>query len=63
MRALVVEDDAAIADFVVRGLKEAGFATDQAADGEAGLTFALDQAYDVAIVDLMLPRRDGLSLI
>jgi two-component system OmpR family response regulator len=63
MRALVVEDDAAIADFVVRGLKEAGFATDQAADGEAGLTIALDQAYDVAIVDLMLPRRDGLSLI
>jgi len=63
MRALVVEDDASIADFVVRGLKEAGFAVDHAAEGEAGLTVALEQPYDVAIVDVMLPRRDGLSLI
>jgi two-component system OmpR family response regulator len=63
MRALLVEDDVSIADFVVRGLKEAGFAVDHAADGEAGLDTALDQPYDVAIVDLMLPRRDGLSLI
>jgi two-component system OmpR family response regulator len=63
MRALVVEDDASIADFVVRGLKEAGFAVDHAAEGEAGLAVALDQPYDVAIVDVMLPRRDGLSLI
>jgi DNA-binding response OmpR family regulator len=63
MRALVVEDDASIADFVVRGLKEAAFAVDHAADGEAGLVLATAHAYDVAIVDLMLPRRDGLSLI
>lgn len=63
MRALLVEDDASIADFVIRGLKEAGFAVDHAADGEAGLKAAVDQPYDVAIVDLMLPRRDGLSLI
>src|SRR3979490_3171129 len=63
MRALLVEDDASIADFVVRGLKEASFAVDHAADGEAGLRAAIDQPYDVAIVDLMLPRRDGLSLI
>jgi two-component system OmpR family response regulator len=63
MRALVVEDDASIADFIVRGLKEAGFATDHAADGETGLAAALNQPYDVAIVDLMLPQRDGLSLI
>ena len=63
MRALLVEDDVSIADFVVRGLKEAGFAVDHAADGEAGLSAAIDQPYDVAIVDLMLPRRDGLSLI
>jgi two-component system OmpR family response regulator len=63
MRALLVEDDASIADFVVRGLKEAGFAADHAADGEAGLHAAIDQPYDVAIVDLMLPKRDGLSLI
>ena len=63
MRALLVEDDASIADFVARGLKEAGFAVDHAAEGEAGLTAALEQPYDVAIVDVMLPRRDGLSLI
>ncbi|MBI3491421.1 MAG: response regulator transcription factor [Acidobacteria bacterium] len=63
MRALLVEDDATIADFVARGLREAGFAVDRAADGEAGLTAAVQQVYDVAIVDLMLPKRDGLSLI
>src|SRR5919201_4617459 len=63
MRALLVEDDATIAEFVGRGLREAGFVVDHATDGEAGLTAALAQPYDVAIVDLMLPRRGGLSLI
>jgi two-component system, OmpR family, response regulator len=63
MRALLVEDDATIADFVVRGLREAGFAVDHAADGDAGLTAWTRQPCDVAIVDLMLPKRDGLSLI
>ena len=63
MRALLVEDDATIGDFVVRGLREAGFAVDHVSDGEAGLATASQQAYDVAIVDLMLPKRDGLSLI
>jgi two-component system OmpR family response regulator len=63
MRALLVEDDATIADFVARGLREAGFAVDHAADGDAGLTAAAHQTYDVAIVDVMLPKRDGLSLI
>jgi two-component system OmpR family response regulator len=63
MRALLVEDDPTIADFVARGLREAGFAVDHAPDGDAGLTAALEQSYDVAIVDVMLPRRDGLSLI
>jgi len=63
MRVLVVEDDNAIADFVVRGLREAGFAVDHAADGDAGLEAAKGQAYDVAIIDVMLPKRDGLSLI
>src|SRR5437667_343248 len=55
MRALLVEDDPAIAEFVARGLREAGFAVDHAADGDAGLTAARDRSYDVAIVDLMLP--------
>lgn len=63
MRALLVEDDSTIAEFVARGLREAGFAVDHAADGEAGLAAAAAERYDVAIVDLMLPRRDGLSLI
>ncbi|MGE5246190.1 MAG: response regulator [Betaproteobacteria bacterium] len=63
MRALVVEDDRTISEFVARGLREAGFAVDEAADGEAGLRAALGQPYDVAIIDLMLPRRDGLALI
>jgi DNA-binding response OmpR family regulator len=63
MRALVVEDDATIAEFVSRGLREAGFAVDHESDGEGGLHAALHTPYDVAIVDVMLPRRDGLSLI
>jgi two-component system OmpR family response regulator len=63
VRALLVEDDGTIADFVVRGLREAGFVVDHVTDGEAGLATARQQPYDVAIVDLMLPRRDGLSLI
>jgi two-component system, OmpR family, response regulator len=63
MRALLVEDDMTIADFVMRGLREAGFAVDHAGDGAAGLELAAGTAYDVAIVDLMLPKLDGLSLI
>jgi two-component system OmpR family response regulator len=63
MRALIVEDDNTIAEFVARGLRESGFAVDRATDGEAGLDMALETPYDVAIIDLMLPRRDGLSLI
>ena len=63
MRALIIEDDGTIAEFVARGLRESGFAVDQAADGEEGLEAALQQPYDVAIVDLMLPKRDGLAVI
>ncbi len=63
MRALIVEDDATIAGFVARGLREAGFAVDVVADGEAALERTRPQAYDVAVVDLMLPKRDGLSVI
>lgn len=63
MRALIVEDDDTIADFVARGLREAGFAVDRTADGDAGVAAASAQPYDVAIVDVMLPRRDGLTVI
>ena len=63
MHVLLIEDDDTIADFVARGLREAGFAVDRVSDGAEGLAAALDQAYDVAVVDVMLPRRDGLSVI
>jgi two-component system OmpR family response regulator len=63
MRILVVEDDAKIASFVVRGLKQAGYAVDHAADGETGLALAESTEYDAAVVDIMLPKLDGLSLV
>jgi len=63
MHALIIEDDTAIAEFIARGLREAGFAVDVAADGKEGLEAALTGEPDVAIVDLMLPGRDGLSVI
>jgi two-component system OmpR family response regulator len=63
MRALLVEDDATIAEFITRGLKEAAFTVDHAIDGEEGLRLAAAGGYDVAIIDLMLPAVDGLSLI
>jgi two-component system OmpR family response regulator len=63
MRVLVIEDDPTIAAFVAKGLKENGFAVDVAPDGDQGLQAAVAGAYDAAIVDVMLPRRDGLSLI
>ena len=63
MHALIIEDDKAIADFIARGLREAGFAVDVATNGDEGLEAALTGQPDVAIVDLMLPGRDGLSVI
>lgn len=63
MRLLLVEDDIKIAQFVVNGLREAGFAVDHATNGEDGLHLALNEPYDLAVVDLMLPKLDGLTLI
>ncbi|HIJ55156.1 MAG TPA: response regulator transcription factor [Deltaproteobacteria bacterium] len=63
MRILVVEDDKKIASFVKKGLEAAGFAVDHAPDGEEGLHLALAESYDAAIIDLMLPKLDGLTLI
>ena len=63
MRLLLIEDDAKIASFVMKGLSAAGFAVDHATDGEEGLDLGLSEPYDVIIVDLMLPKRDGLSVI
>jgi len=63
MRLLVVEDDATIGSFLEKGLRQSGYAVDRAHDGEEGLRLALAEPYDAAVIDLMLPRRDGLSLI
>jgi two-component system OmpR family response regulator len=63
MRILLVEDDDKIASFIVKGFKAESFAIDHAADGEMGLHLALTEPYDAAIIDLMLPKLDGLSLI
>lgn len=63
MRILVVEDDRKIASFVVNGLKQSGFAVDHCADGEEGLILAQSTPFDAAVVDIMLPKLDGLTLV
>ena len=63
MRLLLVEDDPQIAAFVSKGLTQEGFAVDHAPDGLGGLSLASHTAYDAAVIDLMLPGLDGLSLI
>jgi two-component system OmpR family response regulator len=63
MRLLLVEDDTKIASFIIAGFKAAGFAVDHAADGQTGLALAATEPYDALILDLMLPRLDGLTLI
>ncbi len=63
MRILVIEDDKKIASFIANGLKQAGFAVDVAHNGEQGLNLALAEPYDAAVVDIMLPILDGLSVI
>lgn len=63
MRVLVIEDDRETAQFLQKALKESGHAADLAGDGEIGLQMATDGDYDVAIVDRMLPRLDGLSVV
>jgi heavy metal response regulator len=63
MRVLVAEDDQVIAEFVSQGLREAGYAVDVAATGNEALRKALDGGYDAAVMDVMLPELDGLSVI
>jgi two-component system OmpR family response regulator len=63
MRILVIEDDKEAAAYLARALREAGHVPDLAADGDEGAAMAADGGYDVLVVDRMLPRRDGLSLI
>src|SRR5262249_59721273 len=63
MRLLIIEDDRDAADYLAKAFREVGHVADLAADGEEGLAHALDGQYDVLIVDRMLPKLDGLSVI
>jgi DNA-binding response OmpR family regulator len=63
MRILVVEDEPSIANFVRQGLQEAGYAVDVAWDGAQGLAYGLEATYDVLVLDIMLPKLDGLDLV
>ena len=63
MRLLIIEDDRDAADYLVKAFREVGHVAERAADGEEGLSLAADGGYDVLIVDRMLPKRDGLSVI
>ena len=63
MKVLLVEDEKKISDFVVKGLKEQGFAVELANDGNDGFYLATTQSYDAIILDIMLPGRDGLSIL
>jgi two-component system OmpR family response regulator len=63
MRLLLVEDDPKIASFILKGLKAEGYAVDHAPDGQEGLHLAVTEPYDAAIIDVMLPKLDGLSVI
>jgi two-component system, OmpR family, response regulator len=63
MRVLLIEDDRDAATWLLRGLKESGHLVDHAADGEQGLALAREGVHDVLIVDRMLPKLDGLSVI
>src|SRR6202021_751927 len=63
MRLLIIEDDRDAAEYLVKAFREVGHIADQATDGEEGQALALDGQYDVLIVDRMLPKRDGLSII
>ncbi|PON11788.1 DNA-binding response regulator, partial [Candidatus Entotheonella serta] len=63
MRLLVVEDEQKVASFIQQGLSEEGHAVDVAYDGEMGLTMALDRVHDLIILDLSLPKQDGLAVL
>jgi two-component system, OmpR family, response regulator len=63
MRLLIIEDDRDASDYIIRAFREVGHIVERALDGEEGLALALDRQFDVLIVDRMLPKRDGLSVI
>lgn len=63
MKILVIEDDLDAASYMLKAFKEAGINADHASDGESGLFMGSENTYDAMVVDRMLPRRDGLSVI
>jgi len=63
MRVLVVEDERKVAQFIKKGLEEEGYAVDLAFDGEEGLTMALDRVHDLVVLDISLPKMDGLRVL
>ena len=63
MRILVVEDEKKVASFIQKGLEEEGYAVDVAVDGAAGLALALEGVHDLLILDIRLPRMDGLQVL
>jgi len=63
MRILVVEDEPKVAGFIKKGLEEEAYAVDVAADGEEGLYMATSNAYDAVILDLMLPKKNGIEVM
>lgn len=63
MRLLIIEDDDKTASFIKKGFKRAGYAVDHAADGERALDLLLTEAYDAVVVDIMLPKLDGISVV
>ena len=63
MRLLLIEDDQRTANFIAKGMKQEGFLVDHSVDGEDGLHRLVTYTYDAAIIDIMLPKMDGLTLI
>jgi two-component system OmpR family response regulator len=63
LKILLIEDDGKIASFIIKGMKAAGCVVDHVADGRQGLTLAMNETYDAAIIDIMLPGLDGLSVV
>ncbi|WP_298270631.1 response regulator transcription factor [Geobacter sp.] len=63
MRILVVEDEKKVSSFIKRGLEEEKYEVDTAFNGEEGLKMSLDKGYDLVVLDVMLPKKDGLSVV
>jgi heavy metal response regulator len=63
MRLLLVEDEKKVANFIKKGLEEEGYAVDWAADGKTGFSMGLDDVYDLVILDVNLPHKDGLTVL